>query len=398
MKAVNDRSGLMRGLQRLAVKHVRLRARKDCFYERTKVGQEGHSESLYPMSDALQDFVTSVPLALLAPPEQSSITDHRLRHIRSVMSLEDLMSDDEPRDDSFEKIEKNAIMAVESGNDLAPRLCSTSQVDQLKKLSKDRCVFRIVHTQPSRQKVLLPATVPKLDPNLSAITFHQVIDRTSSVSKPQAVAALRSESCSTEGRFIDRDVATEDIMLWTPPSLPSGLQYMASIIEWEAGTCTLDWASLPSTCYTAPGRQVSSSIVHKVLQSMFDCHALPGQQDSVFVLGHSRRAPGVDSHPSAQLDALMVLEHHHLVSQRIMRQESSCWVLTEDVMRACKPTVTLSSPSLFFQPCKPSSFSDWSSLDMCARDLVLLIAALFVMAFAARGCHTMSVTHDVLRF
>ena len=30
---------------------------------------------------------------------------------------------------------------------------------------------------------------------------------------------------------------------------------------------------------------------------------------------------------------------------------------------ACKPTVTLSSPSLFFQPSKPSSFSDWSSLE-----------------------------------
>ena len=37
---------------------------------------------------------------------------------------------------------------------------------------------------------------------------------------------------------------------------------------------------------------------------------------------------------------------------------------------ACKPTVTLSSPSLFFQPSKPSSCSDWSSLDMCARDFV----------------------------
>ena len=30
---------------------------------------------------------------------------------------------------------------------------------------------------------------------------------------------------------------------------------------------------------------------------------------------------------------------------------------------ACKLTVTLSSPSLFFQPSKPSSFSDWSSLE-----------------------------------
>ena len=112
-----------------------------------------------------------------------------------------------------------------------------------------------------------------------------------------------------------------------------------------------------------PGRQVSSSIVHKMLQSMCVCHALPGQQDSVFVLDHSRRAPGVDAHPSVQLDALMVLEHHHVVSQTMMRQESSCWVLTESVMRACKPTVTLSSPSLFFQPSKPSSFSDWSSLE-----------------------------------
>ena len=363
VNAGNDPSGLMRSLHTLAVKHVRLRARKHCFYERTKVGQEGGAASAYPMSDALQDFVTSLPLALLAPPEQSSTSDHRPKHsvIRSVMSLEDLLSDVEPRDDGFEK---NAIVAVDqplSGPDLAPRLCCTSQVDQLKELSKDRCVFRIVHIQPSRQKVLLPAGVPKLDPNRSAITFHQVIDCTSSVSeesKPQAVAALRSESCSTEGRFIDRDATTEDIMLWTPPSLPSGLHYMASIIEWEAGSCTLDWTSLPSTCYTAPGRQASSSIVHKMLQSMFDCHALPGQHDSVFVLNHSRRAPGADAHPSVQLDALMVLEHHHFVSQTMMSEESSCWVLTEDVMRACKPVMTLSSPSLFFQPSKPSSLSD----------------------------------------
>ena len=54
-----DPSGLTRALQSLAVQHFRSRARKDCFYERTRVGQEGSPESLYPMSGALHEFVTS---------------------------------------------------------------------------------------------------------------------------------------------------------------------------------------------------------------------------------------------------------------------------------------------------------------------------------------------------
>ena len=71
----------------------------------------------------------------------------------------------------------------------------------------------------------------------------------------------------------------------------------------------------------------------------------------------------MDAHQSVQVDALMVLEHHHFVSETVMSEESSCWVLTKDAMHACKPVMTLESPSLFFQRSRPSSGLDWTSLE-----------------------------------
>lgn len=98
------------------------------------------------------------------------------------MSVEDLMSDDEPQ---VLPIDNHCIVVAESGHDLAPQFYSTSQVDQLKRHS-NRVVFQMVHKQPSRQKVLLPATVPKLDTTVSAIAFHGGLDGTGSDSKPHS--------------------------------------------------------------------------------------------------------------------------------------------------------------------------------------------------------------------
>ena len=85
---------------------------------------------------------------------------------------------------------------------------------------------------------------------------------------------------------------------WSPPFLPSGVHYMASVIEWNVGKCSLGWTALPSTCYTSPGRQVSSTAVRTILQFMFDCNALPGHLGSGFVLDHSQRQGWMHTHLS----------------------------------------------------------------------------------------------------